>query len=172
VVLAIAAAGFVVDRVFFTPASAEAAAAPKVVLAPVAAELPAAAPIATTAPAIPAGWLAERLRTATAGSDNDNTPRDVFAAPASWRPAPKVVAAVATPKPQLFAEQFRHDHHLTAVVIDGRHGRAVVDGQLVAVGDSIDQFRLTTLTRQSARFVHGDETVSLALTDSASPSVR
>jgi hypothetical protein len=167
VVLGLAAAGFVVDRLFFTPATAEAA-VPKTTLAAPAVEVPSAAPAQAAAPSIPAGWLAERLRAAT--SDSNNQLRDVFAVPASWRPAPKAAPAEIAPKAKLFGEQFCSEHHLEAVVIDGKKGRAVVDGQLVSVGNSIDGFQLVTLTPQSAQFVRGQERVSLALTNAQSPN--
>jgi hypothetical protein len=77
---------------------------------------------------------------------------------------------VASPlKSQLFGEQFCREHHLGGVVIDGRRSRAVVDGQLISLGESIDGFRLDEMTRRTARFVRGDEHVALTL---AEPGVR
>ena len=169
VVLGLAAAGFVVDRLFFTPATAEAAAPHVTPASPAPAASPSPSP-ATAPQSIPAGWFAERLR--GAAPDSDNQLRDVFAVPASWRPAPKAVAAEAAPKPKLFGEQFRSDHHLEAVVIEGRKSRAVVDGQLVSVGSTIDGFQLVALGRQSARFVRGEEQVSLSLNSAQTPTAR
>jgi hypothetical protein len=169
VVLGLAAAGFVVDRLFFTPTAAEAA-APHAAPASPALAAPQSPSASTVTPPIPAGWLAERLRGASA--DSDNQLRDVFAVPASWRPAPKAAAAEAAPKPKLFGDQFRTEHHLEAVVIDGRKSRAVVDGQMVSVGISIDGFQLVALGRQSARFIRGEEQVSLSLNSAQNPMPR
>lgn len=170
-VLGLAAVAFVIDRMFFSPDDAGAATPHASVEKPAAHEAQAAAPVAATASSesIPAGWLAERLRAATSGTDQSS--RDVFAVPACWRPAPKVavapVAAVAAPKPKLFGETFRREHHLVAVMIEAGRGRAVVDGKLVTVGDAIDGFRLVSLSRQAARFVRGSEQVCLSIADSA-----
>ena len=170
VVLGLAAAGFVVDRLCFTPAGADAA--PIAADTPATSQKPAAAPAPTeTVQVIPAGWLADRLRTTAVSSDNDL--RDVFAAPASWKPAPKVVAVAAVPAaPQLLGDQFRHDHHLEAVVIRGKSSRAVVDGQLVSVGGMIAGFQLEGISTQSAQFTHGSERVSLTLANSDAAPVR
>jgi hypothetical protein len=169
-VLGLAAVAFVIDRLCFSAENAGAATAPAAVEKSVPSQAPAATPVVATfsAESIPAGWLAERLRAATPGSDQ--TSRDVFALPACWRPAPKVaVASVATalaPKPQLFGETFRHEHHLVAVMIEAGTGRAVVDGKLISIGGSIDGFRLVSLSQQAARFVRGNEQVSLSIADS------
>lgn len=174
-VLGLAAVAFVVDRVFFTPESAEASSRPAAVEKPAAGEAsevsPASSASASAAPAIPAGWLAERFRNA-GGSDEPT--RDVFAVPACWRPAPKVVAVVAaTPsKPKLLGGAFRRNHHLTAVLIETGNSRAVVDGNLVCIGGSIDGFRLVSLTRQAARFIHGVEQVDLTIGQPESTNVH
>jgi hypothetical protein len=179
-VLGLAVAGFFVDRLFFTPAESEAAnlgpaqtsAAPGPSRSPSGSAL--AAP-AGESEAVPAGWLAERIR-AAAPVAADNELRDVFVAPVGWRPAPKVVVATApapaAPKRQLLGEQFRREHHLIAVLIEGRIGRAVVDGQLVPVGGTVAGFRLVSVDRRSALFTHGDEQVSLALSDADGGAVR
>lgn len=171
-VLGLAAVAFVIDRAFFSPENAGAATAPASVQKPSVHDAQPPTPIAATASSesIPAGWLAERLRAATSGSDHSS--RDVFAVPACWRPPPKVavarVGATPAPKAQLFAETFRREHHLVAVILEAGSGRAVVDGKLISIGGSIDGFRLASLNRQSARFVRGNEQVCLSIADSAS----
>lgn len=168
-VLALAAVGFVVDRLFFAPPSSEAANVGDAPVGPTGAPAvsgPAEPRTAVEAQAAPAGWLAARFRAAPGGSDNDL--RDVFVIPASWRPTVKSLAAA--PKAELLGEQFRKEHHLEAVVIDGKRGRAVVDGQLVPIGGAVAGFRLVAITQRSAEFVHGDEHVSLTLTDAADAS--
>jgi hypothetical protein len=182
VVLGLAAIGFVVDRLFFEPPDSEAAnVAPAHPggPAPGAASAAGQAPASTAGPGdaqpVPAGWLAERLRKA-APAVSDNDLRDVFAAPAGWRPAPKPVVvatpAPAVPKPQPLGPQFLREHHLIAVFIEGKNGRALVDGQLVPVGGSVAGFRLVAVNQRSAQFTHGDEQVSLTLADSDAGAVR
>lgn len=171
VVLGAAAIAFVIDRIFFTPASAEAA-VPPAMARPAAVEtlaVPPAVPVTASCQAIPAGWLAGRLRAAAPAANADL--RDIFVAPASWRPA-KPVAAIVAPKTQLFADAFRREHHLGGIVIDGRNSRAVVDGQLIPVGQSFDGFRLVSLSREAAQFVRGDEQVLLTLPDATTSGVR
>lgn len=169
-VLGLAAVAFVIDRICFSPEDAGAATAPASLQKQTAKEATAARPAvaATSSEAIPAGWLAQRLRTATKGPDVSS--RDVFAVPACWRPEPKVAAArtapAPEPKPQLFAEAFRREHHLIAVMIESGGGQAFVDGKLISIGTSIDGFRLVSLRRQSARFVRGSEQVCLSVADS------
>lgn len=168
-VLGLAAVAFVIDRLCFSPEDAGAATAPTALQKPAAKEATAATPAVTTSPleSIPAGWLAERLRSATAGSDVPS--RDVFAVPACWRPKPNVAAAsvapLPSPKPKLFGEIFRREHHLVAVMIEAGGGRADVDGKLISIGSVIDGFHLISLNRQSARFVRGSEQVSLSIAD-------
>lgn len=168
-VLGLAAVAFVIDRMCFSPENAGAATTPAAVEKPAPGEAPAATPVvaASSAESVPAGWFAERLRAAT--SDSTQSARDVFSMPACWRPAPKAavgpVATSAAPKPQLFGETFRHEHHLVAVMIEAGSGRAVVDGKLISVGASIDGFRLVSLSRQVARFVRGNEQVCLSIAD-------
>jgi hypothetical protein len=167
-VLALAVTGFVVDRLFFTPAESSAANVPAAHPSPAEpAPAPSASPITGDAQAAPAGWLAERLRAAVPATPGNDL-RDVFAVPASWRPVAKSapVAAPSAARPQLLGEQFRREHHLMAVLIEGRNGRAVVDGQLVPVGGNVAGFRLVRIDPRSAQFTRGDEQVSLTLAES------
>lgn len=171
-VLAVAGVAFVIDRVLFTPPGADGATTAAVTVKPALAEqttVP-AGPAMESPQAIPAGWLAQRLRATDAQSEGDV--RDVFAAPASWRPAKAAAPVAAAQKARLFAEAFRHDHHLGGIVIDGRNSRAVVDDRLIPVGQSFDGFRLVSLNRDSAQFVRGDEQVLLTLPDAGSSSVH
>lgn len=174
VVLGAAAVAFVIDRIFFSPPAA--GAAPAMTARPAHAE-PQAAPAVpvTVSQAVPAGWLADRLRAATRKSSQDLHDaglRDVFVAPAGWRPARPATAVVSAPKVPLFADAFRREHHLGGIVIEGHNSRAIVDGQLIPVGQEFDGFRLVSLSRQSAQFVRGEEQVLLSLPDATASGPR
>ncbi len=61
------------------------------------------------------------------------------------------------------AEQFQQQHRLTAVMGTGQSGYAVVDGQMLRLGQKIDGFTLTAISERSAIFELGDLRVELAV---------
>ena len=165
-ILAAALVAWGADRVFSGPEPASAARpAARVVDAAVKSTSPApAAHVQAGVAAVPAGWLAERMRplpTVDAGSANL---RDIFAAPQSWAPG--------TPVADQRKEDFPKKHHLTAVIIDPAGGRAVIDDQLVYVGQSIAGFQLAAVTTQAAYLTCDGEQVCLKLRKNSSGDVR
>lgn len=69
-------------------------------------------------------------------------------------------AAPTGPSP---AERFQQQHRLTAVMGTGQTGYAVVDGQMLRLGQKIDGFTLTAISERSAIFELGDLRVELAV---------
>ena len=80
--------------------------------------------------------------------DGPSIVRDAFAPPAAWAGAPSDDRAAA----------FEHGHVLTVTLQSGGGGQAVVDGDLVAVGQQVDGFRLASVGRRRATFVAADGT--------------
>jgi hypothetical protein len=61
---------------------------------------------------------------------------------------------------------FNQRHHLTAVMVGGaRESSAIIDGQLVRVGQSIDGFKLIEVSRTSATFECHKQLARLVLAD-------
>ena len=164
-ILSLAAAAFGADRMFF---GAD--------VAPAAAGVAGAMPHATPAPSIAdkpntglnisapssSAWLARRLQ-AVPVDTTDNAERNVFAVPASWRRVLPPPAHPASEPSQLAAGLFQRDHHLTAVILNQKDSRAVVDGRLVPLGGTFDRFKLIEVSRQGACFAFDGEQARLAL---------
>jgi hypothetical protein len=90
--------------------------------------------------------------------DIDNTP-DVFAktiTPTGVLPTERQIRANS------LIEQFSR-HRLTSVMTDSRGGAAMVDGQIVHLGQTFDRFTLIAIDSQSALFECEDVQVRLML---------
>jgi hypothetical protein len=108
--------------------------------------------------------LARRLRQA-GQSVREGPVRDVFAPGSAWV-VPVEVAARTDPAVQAI-EQFKQTHRLTGIVSGGGRENAVIDGQIIAVGQPIDGFRLVSLSRRSATFEHGSIRFELTMSERA-----
>ena len=100
--------------------------------------------------------FSERLRTLATerGLDPARTP-DVF----DTGLAPAHESGAAQPDPGVM---FLSEHSLTSVIVGDRPA-AVVDGDMIRVGDRVDGFTLVRVGARSAQFVMGSTTVSLKL---------
>jgi hypothetical protein len=170
-VVGLAAAGYF----FYDRATAPAAPAVAVAASPSRATarraaLPAAAADAANEPSETV--IADRLRAAAQVAGMDAAPlRDAFATPANWTSAAAPVAAVVQPASVSAADEFRHAHRLSAVLISGKTGQAVVDGKIVKLGDSLDGSKLVAIGRLFARFTVGGDKVELPLMTASSGAV-
>lgn len=97
--------------------------------------------------------LGQRLRRfENAGSGPDIT--DLFQLPPAWRPAEREPTAVRPPPGLSAAEQFQR-RRLNGVLVETTgpdRRQAIVDGQVIVVGQSLDGFRLVEVTQRSAVF--------------------
>lgn len=153
---AVAVLGLVVDRVALGPAEADAALAPILEERPVAAAAAEAA-VPAIAPAAEAP-VARRLDELALAHDIHSPSRfDAFTCPPDWH-ATQGQAAIAS------ADNFMPAHRLTAVV-RGERNAAVVNGQLIHVGEQIDGRRLIAVDRDSATFEGGGGRIRLVLSD-------
>jgi hypothetical protein len=107
---------------------------------------------------IVAPTLAQRLNRAAAGL-RDHVDRDAFALPGRWITQP---AAAPTEHP---ADAFRQGHRLTGVLESGSHGYVMVDGQIVGLGQTIDGFRLISISHRRAIFEGNGEQVTLSMVE-------
>ena len=61
---------------------------------------------------------------------------------------------------------FGQRHRLTAVMVSGaRGGSAIIDGQLIKVGQSLEGFKLIEVSTRSATFEYNKQIARLTLTD-------
>jgi len=172
VVLAVAVSAFLVDRFVIgssppTPnhasgADPQAAAEP----APDAPAAPAEQAQPTESP--PRAMLADRLeQLAGATGVSGSAVGDAFAAPAGWAaPAAPAAPAAARPSvnsPQERARLFAESHRLAAIVLGGKEPQAIIDGQCLAVGQTLEGFRLTAVGRDSATLEREGAAVTLPL---------
>ena len=98
--------------------------------------------------------LADRLQTA-AGSGHpaaDSAIRDAFLAPASWTSSAPV--AYEGPKPTR-VRTFEEAHRLRATFTGSSGGSALIDEGCLLVGQTLDGFRLESVTSDSAVFRSG-----------------
>ncbi|HOB76326.1 MAG TPA: hypothetical protein PKG54_17585 [Phycisphaerae bacterium] len=161
-VLGIALVAFIVDRLFLaSPQAAEAkpaspdpgAARP----APSPTDRPQNAPFVNDASL---AWL-EKLAPAGAA-------RDIFASP-DWLESKQANAQATTAGEEEedsqpgSAEAFEAAHRLQATTVMGRGGLAVVDGQCLSVGETLDGFRLVRVEAGQVEFRRGSQRVTLSL---------
>jgi hypothetical protein len=120
-------------------------------------------------------WLSDRLRAWSAEHPSDPAAvRDIFAPSSSWAAWSRQTAAPATAPAGTAASEFKRAHHLSAVVItpSGR-ASAVIDGQLLRVGQSVGGCRLVAVGSGSADLItpDGEQFRIISGTDEA-PHVR
>lgn len=153
-VIGAALAAWGIDAIFFesSPGVSQVAAGP----APVS-EPPSPHPSALTEMDSTPRWLCERLRDWSARNPIDpSQARDIFSVPASWAPAHPASAASVASLNTRSAEDFRREHHLTAVVVSGSGGKALVDGKFLAIGQTIAGCRLLAVSNERADFIAPD----------------
>ncbi|HOD80292.1 MAG: hypothetical protein BWX88_02842 [Planctomycetes bacterium ADurb.Bin126] len=132
-------------------------------------ELETESPASAVAEATPPQDLAGRLALlATARPIDIDRSRDVFVPSPAWqgdfgRGGP--VAAFDGPPADTenALDAFRRTRHLGAIVDGGSEMGAVVDGQFVRVGQSLDGMRLVHISRDSATFQSSQGQVELRL---------
>lgn len=88
--------------------------------------------------------------------------RDVFKMPASMDHS-----AVASEKPAVVevnaAERFQQEHRLNGVMVADRRGKAIVDGKIVHLGQTLDGFKLVAVDHEIAVFESGTGQVVLRI---------
>lgn len=107
--------------------------------------------------------LANRLRRVAGQAElNDGAAvRDAFIPAPSWTPVdfePESGSEAA-----LAIESFKRDNKLEAVLVTGDQRCAVVNGQTVYVGQTLQGYRLVSVQERSAEFRAGGVTVSLGI---------
>ena len=168
-ILAVGLVALVADRVFLggggvPPSSAEAAATP-LVIGPIAQLPQARAPGTASAwPKQPNVSIADRLAAvATTEGINTSEVKDAFGPSAAWLAQLRPSADRPSGLPLDLAEAFCQRHRLTAVMVQGGGGKAIVDDKCLAVGEKIDGFALVAVEHNSAVFACGDRRAELKL---------
>jgi hypothetical protein len=109
--------------------------------------------------------VAQRLRQAATTNANKAV-HDAFAPGSAWI----VVGDSVRVDNSGLAGQFQAAHRLTGVLTSGGRAHAMVDAKIVAIGQSIDGFKLISLSGRSATFESADQgvgTVVLNMTERA-----
>lgn len=153
-VLALAGAALVVDKLFLGASGPVAARADEVAAQ---AEASVAAPVRAAAAQPTVAKRLERL-----GAHGAEV-GDAFAVPAAWR---KVAVKNTEQGPNIDtpAAAFVKEHHVAAILRGGQDpARAMVNGKLVTLGDSIDGGTLVEVNDQGAVFEVGGVRVLIAL---------
>ena len=158
--LAIAVVALVIDRIFFAEPS-KAQGSPELPSKP---EPPVAVSVA--APAEPAdGLISEHLNSIPA-VDLKVMP-DAFAPSKAWilatQPPPPPLPAPVPDKVDHRAAEFAAAHKLSALLKSHNGGAAVIDGEMVRVGETLDGYTLTAVEGSSARFINGSSVVDLTM---------
>jgi hypothetical protein len=154
----LAAGAFLGDQLFSGPNAASADVEPAAVATARPASSPASASVSPRAAMTV--QLAERLRTLDHDQALSATAlSDPFKLSKSWDGLSDAPADGQ-------AWSFSRRHRLTAVMVSGaRGGSAIIDGQLVAVGQSLEGFKLVEVSTRSATFEHDKQIARLTLTD-------
>ncbi len=123
---------------------------------------------ATDLAAAELGSLADRLAAAEpAASFEAPQMRDAFCAVDHWltphTPGVRPVPLSKTTSAETSVEAFRRNHKLAAVVVRATSPGAVLDGRYLTIGQSIDGFRLTAVSKEGATFESGNTRVVLAM---------
>jgi hypothetical protein len=148
--LAIGLVALTLDRLVFTPSSAEAADSSSDLLVthsepPTAPAAKSTASSTSNPVAQKLALLSESMHLAAAES------RDAFTPSAAW---------VGKPAASTDTKSFEQTHQLSAVIV-GRRAAAMVDGRLIAVGQTIDGYKLVSVIQGAATFQAGDVSVTL-----------
>jgi hypothetical protein len=116
--------------------------------------------------------VAEQLRTFGQAHEVDVLSiRDVFQAPAvldQSRPAAEK-APSSMPNP---VERFTQAHHLNGVMVANQQSKAIVDGKTLLVGQSLDGFKLVSVTQQVVTFESEAGQVVLKIPESPAGGAR
>ncbi len=80
------------------------------------------------------------------------SPSDVWFAKPEPEVAPVAPTRIATADPRLKIEAFETQHKLNAVMTKDGAGYALIDNQMLRVGQAIDGFKLVSIDKQSATF--------------------
>ena len=98
--------------------------------------------------------FAERLRliTGSSGDDDFSRTRDAFVPGPGWGATPSAVGAVPDNHARQAAEAFQSRHVLEAVLVSGDKRYAVIGGQTLSIGQTLDGYRLRAVHERSAVF--------------------
>jgi hypothetical protein len=151
------------DRLLILPHGAAADAPAPDSYAVSSAERRPAAPLPVPAPLSQRPTIADRLDAVAAARRFDLTNvRDAFVPSPAW-------LAGSGPQPpglesgRLAAERFRGAHMLTAVVASGEKGYAIIDGQILFIGQVLDGFRLVAVRPRSVVLESNDTRIELVM---------
>jgi hypothetical protein len=101
--------------------------------------------------------LGVRLRQVQSGLSGFPKVRDAF------NPSPAWIVSAEDSGPTQRAITFQNSHRLRAIIESTGPAQAIVDDSLITVGQSLDGFRLVSITRSQATFSDHEVSVTLNL---------
>ena len=123
-----------------------------------------AAPLPVPAPLSQRPTIADRLDAVAAARRFDlNNVRDAFVPSPAWLAGPGEPTGTGLESGRLAAERFRGAHVLTAVVASGEEGYAIIDGQILFIGQVLDGFRLVAVRPRSVILESNDTRIELVM---------
>jgi hypothetical protein len=159
-ILAVAGCALVWDQCFSGPEADAPAGAEAALVAPVGAPAkPAPTAMGSVEQTPPLLRLTEKLQAVDREQQLSITPlSDPFKIPAAWTGPGAVFEGTGA--------TFAQRHHLTAIMVSGaRRGSAIIDGELVRVGQTLDGYKLVEVTTRSAVFECNQQVARLVLSD-------
>ena len=146
-----------------SPADAAVAETAQVASAPAAVPAPVAVPETRLASA---SSLAASLRAMMSGEKmNPEAASDAFVPPRSWAPLVQAAPVPPTIKPPV--EDFTKTHVLSALVQSSKGGMAVINGSMTKIGQTVDGYKLTSLSQNYAVFQNGANSVKLQMKEAS-----
>ena len=114
--------------------------------------------------------LVSQLQATSSGSFDPRSAHDAFVPGKCWAPAHTGAATVG--QAQITASDFKRDHRLWALMLSTQGGQAVINGQLVRVGQTVDGFKLVAIGPNRATLLNGDNRVELHMEAAAATIVQ
>lgn len=162
-VLGVCAVALLLDKTILAPAEATADETAIVAATAVAVSDGTDIPLPDVAgmPTTPAHRFAQRLQSVAAASDADGGVVDAFAPPAAWglyERQLQVESAGSTP-----LERFLAQHRLTGLMAGSSRSYAIIDGRMLFIGQSMNQYTLVAIAERSVTLERDGERFEVPL---------
>jgi len=109
--------------------------------------------------------LSQRIGRAVEQTLAEPSSRDIFQVPLAWIGSQKIGQDIAAPAQR--RPRFDETHHLSAIILSGDRSGALIDGMMIKVGESIDGYRLASVSNNLAVFESATERAFVRVEKSA-----
>jgi hypothetical protein len=166
--LAVAVTALVVDKLYFSePSSAQASLVSQAAPTPPTVNKPESATVTPPLPEASEGLISDHLKIVPEVDLTETG--DAFSPSKAWmlfvRPPPPPPPAAPPPEAKVdhSGTDFVAAHKLSGVLESHNGGAAIVDGEMLLVGQTLDGFTLTAVQSTTARFTNGTIVVELTI---------